>query len=348
MPRLLPVHPGRPPTATLLRSPPTGSACSPSPTCWAAPAEPPTRPSTRPIPSPPARRTSAAGQAGHLPVHARRAVAGRHLRLQAAAPARRRQAAARSPKPRVEFARDRQAARARPGSSGSTARAGIWVQRPVPARRDARRRPVHHQLDARDERAPRRALLQLHTGERHVRPAEHGLVDHLRPGDREPEPARVRHHLPDARPRRRAATGRRPSCRRPTRARRSATPASRRPGARSATSPTPATPPTSSGMQLDLLREIEPRAPRAERAATRRSRAASTSFELAFRMQAAVPELQDLSRRVAGDAEALRHRRRSRPTNFGRQCLLARRFAEARRAVRPGARTATSGTSTAT
>ena len=41
------------------------------------------------------------------------------------------------------------------------------------------------------------------TPERHLRPAEHGLVDHLRPGHREPRPARLHHHLPDADPRRR-------------------------------------------------------------------------------------------------------------------------------------------------
>jgi len=52
------------------------------------------------------------------------------------------------------------------------------------------------------------------------------------------------------------------------------------------------------------------------------------SFELAFRMQSAMPELQDLSRETAatqqlygiGDAVT---------DNFGRQCLMARRFLEA-------------------
>jgi len=58
------------------------------------------------------------------------------------------------------------------------------------------------------------------------------------------------------------------------------------------------------------------------------------SMELAFRMQASAPELLDLSR----ETEATRRRYRvgkklsigtCRPTDFGRQCLLARRFAEA-------------------
>jgi hypothetical protein len=39
--------------------------------------------------------------------------------------------------------------------------------------------------------------------QRQLHPAEHGLVGHLRPREREPEPPRVHHHLPDPRPRRR-------------------------------------------------------------------------------------------------------------------------------------------------
>jgi hypothetical protein len=51
------------------------------------------------------------------------------------------------------------------------------------------------------------------------------------------------------------------------------------------------------------------------------------AFELAFRMQAAVPELQDIS----GETEATRRLYgldEDVTKNFGRQCLLARRFAE--------------------
>ena len=51
------------------------------------------------------------------------------------------------------------------------------------------------------------------------------------------------------------------------------------------------------------------------------------SFELAFRMQRTMPEVEDISQRNRRHAAALRHRRR-RTANFGRQCLLARRFAE--------------------
>jgi hypothetical protein len=51
------------------------------------------------------------------------------------------------------------------------------------------------------------------------------------------------------------------------------------------------------------------------------------AFELAFRMQAAAPELQDLSAETA--ATLRRYGADAGPTeNFGRQCLMARRFAE--------------------
>src|SRR4026209_469420 len=52
-----------------------------------------------------------------------------------------------------------------------------------------------------------------------------------------------------------------------------------------------------------------------------------SSFELAFRMQAAAPELQDIS---GESQETLRLYGLDDPKtrNFGRQCLMARRFAE--------------------
>jgi len=51
------------------------------------------------------------------------------------------------------------------------------------------------------------------------------------------------------------------------------------------------------------------------------------SFEMAFRMQSAAPELQDLSKETSETKE--RYGLNDKATaNFGRQCLLARRFAE--------------------
>jgi Protein of unknown function (DUF1501) len=51
------------------------------------------------------------------------------------------------------------------------------------------------------------------------------------------------------------------------------------------------------------------------------------SFELAFRMQSAVPELQDVSRETA-ETQKLYGLDDPITRNFGRQCLMARRFAE--------------------
>jgi hypothetical protein len=51
------------------------------------------------------------------------------------------------------------------------------------------------------------------------------------------------------------------------------------------------------------------------------------SFELAFRMQAAAPELQDISRETP-ETLRLYGMDNDRTRNFGRQCLMARRFAE--------------------
>ncbi len=86
------------------------------------------------------------------------------------------------------------------------------------------------------------------------------------------------------------------------------------------------TPPNLQRVQLDLLQEInqehlEHSGMHADLEARMRS------FELAFRMQMAMPEVEDLSqeteatRRLYGLDEAVTE-------NFGRQCLLARRFAE--------------------
>ena len=72
------------------------------------------------------------------------------------------------------------------------------------------------------------ALLQLHTGQRHVRAAEHRQLADLRPGHREPEPARLHDPVPDPRTRRRVRTFPARSSRPRSRVRRSGTRRSRR------------------------------------------------------------------------------------------------------------------------
>jgi Protein of unknown function (DUF1501) len=53
------------------------------------------------------------------------------------------------------------------------------------------------------------------------------------------------------------------------------------------------------------------------------------SYELAFRMQSALPELMDLSKESEATQQLYGISGNSPSSNFGRQCLLARRFAEA-------------------
>ncbi len=79
--------------------------------------------------------------------------------------------------------------------------------------------------------------------------------------------------------------------------------------------------------QVDLIQDMN-RSHLARHHADRRLEGAIESFELAFRMQAEVPALLDL----AGESQATRelYGIGAKPTDdFGRQCLLARRFAEA-------------------
>ncbi|MEX2120717.1 MAG: DUF1501 domain-containing protein [Pirellulales bacterium] len=79
-------------------------------------------------------------------------------------------------------------------------------------------------------------------------------------------------------------------------------------------------------MELDLVRQIN-----REQLATTGPDAALEgridAFELAFRMQAAAPELQDISDETAATLK-LYGLDNDKTRNFGRQCLMARRFAE--------------------
>ncbi len=79
-------------------------------------------------------------------------------------------------------------------------------------------------------------------------------------------------------------------------------------------------------LELDLLDEMNrERLPRTGPDAALEGRIAS--FELAFRMQAVAPELQDISSETA-ETRRLYGLDQERTRNFGRMCLMARRFAE--------------------
>jgi uncharacterized protein (DUF1501 family) len=78
--------------------------------------------------------------------------------------------------------------------------------------------------------------------------------------------------------------------------------------------------------ELDLLREVN-EAAEGQAVAGQALEGRIETFELAFRMQAAAPEVMDLSRE-SKSTKALYGMDDSTTENFGRQCLLARRFSE--------------------
>ena len=95
----------------------------------------------------------AAGEAGHLPVHEGRAVARRHVRLQAAA--RRATTASRCPfaKPRVQFAQTGNLLES-PWKFQQHGQSGMPVSELFPHVARLRRRPLLHPLAARHQRRP--------------------------------------------------------------------------------------------------------------------------------------------------------------------------------------------------
>ena len=85
--------------------------------------------------------------------------------------------------------------------------------------------------------------------------------------------------------------------------------------------------------QLDFVQQMN-RSHASQRSGDKHLEGVIESMELAFRMQMAAPELLDLSNETAATLERYRVGKKlsigtCRPTDFGRQCLLARRFIEA-------------------
>ncbi|CAA9427627.1 MAG: hypothetical protein-putative related to sulfatases, partial [uncultured Phycisphaerae bacterium] len=181
------------------------------PACFQRPRRGCERRRRRVIPCPLA--SGATRQAGDLPLHARRPVPRRHVRLQAAPPAAPRPpAAVRQAAGAVRG--DRRAAR-QPVEVRPARRVRRVGQRAVPRGGEARRRPHPRQVPPRLERGARRRAAQDQHRLRHVRPAQHGLVGQLRPGHREPQHARVHRDEPHDRARRGAELQRRVPPRRP-------------------------------------------------------------------------------------------------------------------------------------
>ncbi len=199
-------------------------------------------------------------------------------------------------------------------------------QRAVPPPGPSCRRPLRHQLDARLQLAARRGPAGASHRQRHLRPAEHGVLDHLRPRDREPGPARLHHDLPEPRAMAASTTGARRSCRPSTRGRRSATRAFPPIGRRSRSSSNTATPRPPATARARPGPGDEPRPPR-QAGPTRPSKAGSPRSSWPSGCRRPRPSPGHL-RRVAGDASSSTGSTTRATRDFGRQCLMARRFAE--------------------
>ncbi|WP_246145925.1 DUF1501 domain-containing protein [Rubripirellula lacrimiformis] len=92
-------------------------------------------------------------------------------------------------------------------------------------------------------------------------------------------------------------------------------------------------PPSAKREQLDFIQSMN-RNHLADRSGDAKLEGVIETMELAFRMQSMAPELLDLSNETERTLQRYRVGKKlsvgtCRPTDFGRQCLLARRFAEA-------------------
>ena len=292
------------------------------------------RPRSRGPPGEPAgpagRRITPRGQAVHLPLHAGRAVAHRHFRPQAPARPRQRQAGALR---EAEADADRRPATCwpRPGSSRKHGEAGIEVSELFP-----------HVAACVDDLCVIRSMvadninhtgacLQMNTGEQAFSRPEPGLVAALRPGQREPEPARLRRRSARRQPARAPRCGARASCRPPTRG----------PGSRDLKNP----------IANLKNRSVDPARQREQLDAARGSSTSCTSAAASMDSRLGRPDrlvragLPDAGARPRGLRRSTGETAATRKLygiddpatdTFGQQCLLARRLVERGVPVRAG------------
>ena len=309
--RVLPPQPAR-------RRRRPGSATWPSPASrpWAArEGRGPARPEAAALPGP--------GQARHLPLHGGRAVARRHLRLQAEADRRRRQADRQGP------GRRRPSCSARPGSSSSTARAASGSpscsprspSTPTTSASSTACRPTCRTTRRRSCRCTPASSSSPGRRWGRGRSTASGTENENLPG--------FVTHLPAGQQRRRRRTTAARSCRPSTRARRIGI------GGRPVADATVAQhhQPRSSPRRPAARSSTSSRRSTARRWSATRSNPAVEgvieSYELAFRMQGELPKVMDLSSEIDGDAGGCTASATTATDDFGRQCLLARRFVEA-------------------
>ena len=277
----------------------------------------------------------AARQARHPPVHGRRAVAVRDLRLQAEArrrctasrcPSRSRKGQQHRPAPEPEAAVPRgrsssfkQLRHSRARRSATSSRTSATIADDICIIRSMQTEQINHDP----------AHTFMNTGSHHQGPAEHGLVAALRPRQRERQPARLRraHRRRHDRSQPQPISPRQwtaASC--PSQFQGVAVPARK---GDPVLLPRPTRPASSAGRQRQVIDAVARlnRLRDGPRSTTRRSRRASRQYEMAFRMQTSVPgadRTSPTSRSRCSTCTA------SKPADgsFASNCLLARRLAE--------------------
>ena len=186
-----------------------------------------------------------------------------------------------------------------------------------------RRRPLRHPLDGRRQHQPQRRLPPDEHRRAGLLAAEPRLVAGLRPGQREPEPARASSSSArPSRPKGRLGARRAASCPPPTRG----TLVSDRKDPIANLRTAPPRPPSQRD-QLDALRRLNELASRRHVADDSRLAARIVRFELAFRMQ---PAPRGLRRRRESRAtrRALRPRRAGHSDTSASNACMAGRLAE--------------------
>ena len=174
-------------------------------------------------------------------------------------------------------------------------------ERALPARRVVHRSAVRHPLDGGRRRQPSRRLLADEHGRAGGHAAEPGRLGDLRPGHREPEPARLHRHRPGPliEGARQYGAGFLPAAYQGTFVSDLQNPIRNLKNDRVS--------PDRQRRELDALRRLND-LHREERAEDSRLSARIESFELAYRMQMQAPDAFDLTGETDGDEAALRHR----------------------------------------
>ena len=248
------------------------------------------------------------GEARHLPVPERRAVAGGHVRPEA--DARRSITASRCPAGNLRTERKTGNLMRSPFTFKKYGQSGIEVSEIFPQARRVHRRSVRHPVDVHGPSESRAVAVHDEQRREAAGAAVDGFVGDLRAGHGESEPAGLRGAVSRAAGGRAISSGARRFCRRSTRARTS-TPRRRTPDKLIQNIRNKSLTRRAAARQLDLLATLN-RLHMKQQGADPQLEACIQSAEIAFRMQTEAPEASTSRKETGEDARALR-RQRFRP-----------------------------------